>query len=266
MPAVAYETIGLETVEGIARLRLNRPAQLNAFTLKMHAEVAEALTELEADPGLRVLVITGEGRGFCAGQDLGERRRGPDDPPFDLSVGLRERWGPLVRRLAALPAPIVCGVNGVAAGAGANLAFACDIVIAARSAKFIQSFVSIGLAPDTAGTWFLPRLVGQARAMALALTAEPLPAETAADWGLIWKSVDDDRFTAELEGLAARLASLPPLALAGIKQAIRASSGATLDEQLARETDLQQRLGYSEDYAEGVNAFLAKRPPNYVGR
>lgn len=263
---MAFETIIFEKAGGVARLRLNRPERLNAFTLQMHAEIGEVLDELEADPGLRVLLLTGEGRGFCAGQDLGERKRAPGDPPPDLSEGLERRWGPLVRRLARLPAPVVCAVNGVAAGAGANIALACDMVIAAKSARFIQSFVSIGLAPDAGGSWTLPRLAGQARAMGLALTAEPLSAETAAEWGMIWKAVDDERFAAEVEALLAKLAALPPLALAAVKRAIRASSTATLDQQLDLERDLQKQLGFSDDYAEGVRAFTEKRSPVFTGR
>jgi 2-(1,2-epoxy-1,2-dihydrophenyl)acetyl-CoA isomerase len=264
--AVAFETITFEKTGGVARLRLNRPGQLNAFNLQMHAEVREALDDLESDPGVRVLVITGEGRAFCAGQDLNERRRTPGAPPFDLAEGLEHRWGPMVRRLAELPAPVVCGVNGVAAGAGANLALACDMVIAARSARFVQSFVSIGLSPDTGGTWALPRLIGQARAMGLALTAEPLTAEAAASWGMIWKAVDDDRFAEEVDALVARLAASAPLALAAIKRAIRSSSAATLEQQLDLERDAQRALGFSQDYDEGVRAFLEKRPPVFRGR
>ncbi|MDP3746541.1 MAG: 2-(1,2-epoxy-1,2-dihydrophenyl)acetyl-CoA isomerase PaaG [Phenylobacterium sp.] len=263
---MAFETIIFEQTDGVARLRLNRPDRLNAFTLQMHAEIREALDEVEADPGVRVLLLTGEGRGFCAGQDLGERKRAPDDPPPDLSEGLERRWGPLVRRLSRLSAPVVCAVNGVAAGAGANIALVCDMVIAAKSARFIQSFVSIGLAPDAGGSWTLPRLAGQARAMGLALTGEPLSAETAADWGLIWKAVDDERFVEEVEALVARLAALPPLALAAVKRAIRASSNATFDQQLDLERDLQKQLGFSDDYAEGVRAFAEKRSPVFTGR
>jgi 2-(1,2-epoxy-1,2-dihydrophenyl)acetyl-CoA isomerase len=263
---VAYETILFDMADGVARLRLNRPDRLNAFTLKMHAEVREVLDTIEADPELRVLLLTGEGRGFCAGQDLRERTRPPGSPPPDLSEGLERRWAPLVRRIARLPAPVVCAVNGVAAGAGANLAFACDIVVAAKSARFIQSFANIGLAPDAGGTWFLPRLAGQARAMALAMIAEPLAAEQAAQWGMIWKAVDDAAFTGEVDALLAKLAAAPPLSLSAIKRAIRASSTATLEQQLDLERDLQRQLGFTEDYAEGVRAFAEKRRPVFTGR
>jgi len=261
-----YETIIFEMNEGVARLRLNRPDRLNAFTLQMHSEVREVLDQLEADAALRVLLITGEGRGFCAGQDLRERKLEAGSPPPDLSEALERRWNPLVRRLSRLPVPVVCAVNGVAAGAGANLALACDLVIASKSASFIQSFVAIGLAPDAGGTWMLPRLAGQARAMGLALTGETLSAETAAEWGMIWKAVDEDRFTDEVDALLAKLAAAPPLSLAAIKRAIGVSSTATLDQQLDLERDLQKQLGFSDDYAEGVRSFMAKRSPVFSGR
>lgn len=262
----AFETIDFEMSAGVARLKLNRPDRLNAFIVQMHMEIRQVLDHLESEAALRVLLITGAGRGFCAGQDLRERKLEAGTLPADLSEALERRWNPLVRRLTRLPAPVVCAVNGVAAGAGANLALACDLVIAARSASFIQSFVAIGLAPDAGGTWMLPRLAGQARAMGLALTGEPLPAETAAQWGLIWKAVDDDRFAEEVEVLVARLASAPPLSLTSIKRAMRASGTATLDQQLDLERDLQKQLGFSEDYAEGVRAFIEKRKPVFAGR
>ncbi|HEX4761576.1 MAG TPA: 2-(1,2-epoxy-1,2-dihydrophenyl)acetyl-CoA isomerase PaaG [Sphingomicrobium sp.] len=258
-----YESIVLERDGPIARITLNRPDRLNSFTADMHNELKDALETL-ADA--RVLVITGAGRGFCAGQDLNERAVAADGHPVDLGMTVETCWNPLIRRLVALPQPVIARVNGVAAGAGANVALACDMVVAARSAKFIQSFSAIGLVPDSGGTWVLPRLVGQARAMGLALTGEPLPAEKAEEWGLIWKCVDDEALDAEVDAIAAKLASLPPLGLTAIKKRIRESWSHTLDQELNHQRDAMRRLGFSEDYREGVSAFLEKRQPNFVGR
>ena len=202
---MTYRNILFSNEAGIARLTLNRPDRLNSFTVEMHEEVADALSKLE---GARVLVLTGAGRGFCAGQDLNDRAVAPGEA-VDLGESVEQRYNPLIRTLTGLPFPVIARVNGVAAGAGANIALACDIVVAARSAKFIQSFASIGLIPDSGGTWVLPRLVGQARALGLALTAEPLPAETAASWGLIWKAVEDEKLDEEVDALAARFAQAP---------------------------------------------------------
>src|SRR5919106_4669952 len=216
---MAYETILFDVADGIARLTLNRPDRLNSFTVQMHEEVADALGSLG---DARVLVLTGAGRGFCAGQDLNDRAVAPGEA-VDLGESVEQRYNPLIRKLTTLPMPVIARVNGVAAGAGANIALACDIVIAAKSAKFIQSFAAIGLIPDSGGTWVLPRLVGQARALGLALTGEPLPAEKAAEWGLIWKAVEDEALDAEVDALTTKLASLPPLGLAAIKDMIRSS-------------------------------------------
>lgn len=259
-------TVLSEVRKGVCSITLNRPDSLNAFVANMHAELREALDAAEQATEVRVVVLTGAGRAFCAGQDLAERKRGPADPPFDLAINLEKLWGPLVRRLVSMPKPVIAAVNGVAAGAGANLALACDLVIARRSARFIQSFVNIGLMPDCGGTWHLPRMVGMPRALGFMMTGEPVSAEQAAEWGMIWKVVDDDRFEAELAALAGRLAALPGLSLAAIKQAARGAFERTLGSQLDLERDLQQALGFSDDYAEGVAAFGAKRAPVFTGR
>jgi 2-(1,2-epoxy-1,2-dihydrophenyl)acetyl-CoA isomerase len=259
---MAYETIDFKADGPIARITLNRPDRLNSFTVQMHAEVRDALDNVgEA----RVLILTGAGRGFCAGQDLNDRAVAPGQP-VDLGETVEQCWNPLVRTLTSLPQPVIARVNGVAAGAGANVALACDIVVAAKSAKFIQSFSAIGLIPDSGGTWALPRLVGQARALGLALTGDPLPAEKAAEWGLIWKAVEDDALDAEVDAIANKLASLPPLGLAAIKDMIRSSWQYSLDEELGRQAGAMRRLGFTEDYREGVAAFLEKRPPKFTGR
>ena len=227
----------------------------------MHSEVRDALGRLG---DARVVVLTGAGRGFCAGQDLNDRAVTPGQA-VDLGETVERDWNPLVRALAALPQPVVARVNGVAAGAGANIALACDITVAARSAKFIQSFSALGLIPDSGGSFHLPRLVGQARALGLALTGEPLAAERAAEWGLIWKCVDDELLDAEVDALAAKLAALPPLGLAAIKALIRSTGGRTLDQELDLQRDEMRRLGFTADYREGVAAFLEKRTPTFTG-
>jgi 2-(1,2-epoxy-1,2-dihydrophenyl)acetyl-CoA isomerase len=259
---MAHQSILYALEGGIARLTLNRPDKLNAFNAAMHEEVADALDQAIGD-GARVLLLTGAGRGFSAGQDLSnlseEEKRDPGHP-------LEHHYNPLMRKLAALPFPFLCAVNGVAAGAGANIALGADIVIAARSAKFIQSFVHVGLAPDAGGTWTLPRLAGQARAMGLMLTGEALSAEKAEAWGLIWKVVDDAALMDEANALALRLAAAPTKSLAAIRGALRGSWDNTLEQQLTLERELQRQMGLTHDYREGVMAFLEKRTPKFTGR
>jgi 2-(1,2-epoxy-1,2-dihydrophenyl)acetyl-CoA isomerase len=256
----------LETAGGTATIVLNRPDRLNAFNETMHHQLQQALGVIEATPEIRAVVITGAGRGFCAGQDLNDRATAPGAAAPDLGQTLEAAYNPLVRRLRALPMPAIMAVNGVAAGAGANLALAGDLVLAARSAKFIQAFCRIGLVPDSGGTWFLPRLVGPARAAGLALLGDTLPAEKAAEWGLIWQVVDDADLMKTATALGRHLASQPTRGLAAIKRALQAAWTHTLDQQLDFERDLQRDLGRSEDYREGVAAFLEKRSPCFKGR
>jgi len=232
----------------------------------MHGELRDALSRVATEGDARVLLLTGAGRGFCAGQDLSDRAVAPGAAPVDLGASIAENYRPLVLALRNLPLPVVCAVNGVAAGAGANVALACDIVVAAKSASFIQAFCRIGLVPDSGGTFFLPRLVGVARAMGLAMLGDKLTAEQAAAWGLIWKCVEDTELAAVADALLTQLAQAPTRGLAAIKHALHASAGNTLEQQLDLERDTQRELGYSDDYREGVAAFLEKRPPRFTGR
>ena len=263
---MTYEHILFASGGGIARLTLNRPDRLNSFNDAMHAEVRDVLERVEADGSIRVLLLTGAGRGFCAGQDLGDRAVAPFDAPVDLGASIERNYKPLVLGLRALPLPVVCAVNGVAAGAGANLALACDLVIAAKSASFIQAFCKLGLVPDSGGTYFLPRLVGHARALGLSLLGDKLTAEQAAQWGLIWQCVEDAELPGVTEKLLAHFAQAPTRGLAAIKEALQASASNTLAAQLDVERDLQRDLGNGDDYREGVAAFAAKRPPRFRGR
>jgi 2-(1,2-epoxy-1,2-dihydrophenyl)acetyl-CoA isomerase len=254
-------TILVETFPGYRQITLNRPERLNALTVEMADELMAAFDAAQADPECRALLLTGAGRGFCAGQDLTAIA---DASHADIG-NLLDRYNPLILRLRDLPLPVVCAVNGVAAGAGANIALACDIVVAARSARFVQPFISIGLIPDCGGTWLLPRLVGTARARGLAMLAEPLPAETAAEWGMIWQAVDDDRLMDEAHALTARLVQGPGVALGLIKQALDASEANDLKQQLELERNLQFEAAANPDFAEGVAAFLEKRPVRFTG-
>lgn len=256
----------IETEQGVMRLTLNRPDKLNAFNAELGAALIAALDDAAAQSAVRAVLLTGAGRAFCAGQDLGDRDPRKMEGPPDLGRTLENVYNPIVRRIRALEKPVVCAVNGVAAGAGANLAFACDLVLAARSAKFIQAFAKIGLVPDSGGTWTLPQLVGLARAKALALLATPVPAEQAESWGMIWKAVDDAALMDEALKLTRELAEAPTFGLGLIKQAMEAATDNTLDAQLDLERDLQGRAGRSPDYREGVSAFLAKRAPVFTGR
>jgi 2-(1,2-epoxy-1,2-dihydrophenyl)acetyl-CoA isomerase len=263
---MSYGTILFECNAGIARVTLNRPERLNSFNSLMHEEVRLALHEVKEDASCRVLILTGAGRGFCAGQDLSDRVVTPGSAATDLGESIERHYKPLVLALRALPMPVIAAVNGVAAGAGANLALACDLVIAARSASFIQSFSKVALVPDSGGTWLLPRLIGQARAVGLAFLGDKLGAEDAANWGLIWRCVPDQEFPAAVEELARRLAAAPTRALARTKEAMYTSGARSLAQQLDVERDYQRELGHCPDYAEGVAAFLEKRAPRFTGR
>jgi 2-(1,2-epoxy-1,2-dihydrophenyl)acetyl-CoA isomerase len=261
-----YQTILFEVSSGVARLTLNRPDRLNSFNVQMHGEVRDALRQLQGNSEARVLVLTGAGRGFCAGQDLGDRAVAPGGQGVDLGASIENYYKPLVLALRNLPMPVIGAVNGVAAGAGANIALACDLVIAARSASFVQAFCKLGLVPDSGGTWLLPRLVGTARAMGLALLGDKLSAEQAAQWGLIWRCVEDAELETTVNQLATQLAAAPTRGLARTKQAIYEAWSHTLERQLALERDFQRELGRSQDYAEGVAAFMEKRTPKFTGR
>ncbi|MBV2160949.1 2-(1,2-epoxy-1,2-dihydrophenyl)acetyl-CoA isomerase PaaG [Achromobacter denitrificans] len=264
---MSYENIQLDIRDGIARLTLHRPDKLNSFTEAMHAELRDALDRVHTDGTARVLVLTGAGRGFCAGQDLADRglQIAAGGRPPNLGDTVENNYKPLVLRLANLRVPTLAAVNGIAAGAGASLALACDLVIATRSAYFLQAFSKVGLIPDTGGTWFLPQRIGMARAMGLALLAEKLPAAQAAEWGLIWQCVADEEFAATIEQTAAYLAAAPTKALLRTRQAMHAAPTHTLEQQLSMEGSFMRELGASPDYAEGVAAFLEKRAPRFTG-
>lgn len=261
-----FENILFEVTDGIARLTLNRPDKLNSFTEDMHAELRVALDSIQDDPAIRVLVLSGAGRAFSAGQDLADRAMQMVDGKMpDIGNVVEKNYKQLVLRLQNLRVPTIAAVNGIAAGAGASVALACDLVIAAKSASFLQAFSKIGLIPDTGGTWFLPQRVGMARAMGLALLAEKLPAEKAAEWGLIWECVEDAAFADRIDTLAKQLSTAPTKALVRTRQAMHAAPGHTLEQQLSFEGAMMRELGWSPDYAEGVKAFMEKRAPNFTG-
>jgi 2-(1,2-epoxy-1,2-dihydrophenyl)acetyl-CoA isomerase len=260
-----YETVRLDVADGVATLTLNRPERLNSFTVAMHGEVRAALDAAVADPSVRCLLLTGAGRGFCAGQDLADRAVAPGSDALDLGASIENYYKPMLLRLRRLRMPTLCAVNGVAAGAGANIPFACDLVIAAKSASFIQSFSKLGLVPDCGGTWWLPRLVGPARAMGLALLGDKLSATQAEEWGLIWRSVEDDELMPTALAAARQLAAGPTLSHVRTRAAMEASLRLSFEDALDLERDFQRELGSSADYREGVTAFMQKRAPRFSG-
>ena len=251
---------------GWAKVTLNRPDRMNALNADVQNTLATIFAELADDPSCRAVVLTGNGRGFCSGQDLVDAAAITSGGAVDLGAEIERTYNPLIRRLRSMPKPLICAVNGIAAGAGASLALAGDIVLAAQSANFQQSFVRIGLIPDAGSTWALPRLVGDARARALMMLAEPVCAEQAEAWGMIWRCVADEALQSEADALAAKLARMPTQSLAMIKQALNASLSSGLDQQLDLERDLQRKAGYTADFAEGVAAFVGKRMPNFSGK
>lgn len=261
---MSYNTIELQCESGVATLTFNRPDRLNSFNAEMHEEIRSAFKTIRSDDAIRCVIITGNGRGFCAGQDLSDRDVSGDEA-VDLGASLEKNYNPLARAIMTTEKPMICAVNGVAAGAGANVALACDIVLAARSASFIQAFCRLGLVPDAGGTWILPRLVGRARAMGLAMLGDKISAEQAEQWGMIWQCVDDDQLMAEANKLAAHLATQPTKGLGFIKRAINASESNDLNTQLDLEKDLQGMASQSHDYREGVQAFMNKRKPEFKG-
>ncbi len=263
---MSFETIKYQVKNGVGVLTLNRPETLNSFTMQMHDEVRQAMKDARTNKAVRCLVITGEGRGFCAGQDLGDRSVKATDEAPDLGESVEKNYNPLIRSIMTMDKPVLCAVNGVAAGAGASIALACDIVLAARSAKFVQVFCKIGLVPDSGGTFNLPRTVGLARAKGLALLGDKLSAEKAESWGLIWQCVDDEKLMDETLTLAEHLATQPTKGLAAIKKLLNESFSNPLHQQLELEKEAMRMLGQTDDYREGVSAFMEKRQPKFTGK
>ncbi|MBA4739936.1 MAG: enoyl-CoA hydratase/isomerase family protein [Burkholderiales bacterium] len=263
---MSFEQLSFQVTNGISTITLNQPESLNSFTTQMLSELTEALSKAENDPQVRVIVLTGSGRAFCAGQNLNERKRSSDQPKYDIGQSLRERYVPIVTAIRSSKKPVIGAINGIAAGAGANVALACDLVIAKESASFLQAFTRIGLMPDAGGTFFLTRAAGRQKAMGMALLAQPVTAEDAESWGLIWKAVPDQEFNAEINRISEQLAKGPALAYARTKQAILAAEKNDFTAAIELECDLQAELGYSDDYEEGVNAFKEKRPAIFRGK
>ncbi|MFT5163428.1 MAG: 2-(1,2-epoxy-1,2-dihydrophenyl)acetyl-CoA isomerase [Alteromonadaceae bacterium] len=261
-----YQTILLQRNNGVAKITLNRPDKLNSFNVQMHEELQNALDSIATDGETRCVLLTGAGRGFCAGQDLGDRAVSADDTRPDLGMSVEKYYNPLIRRITNLPMPVICAINGVAAGAGASIAVACDIAIAARSASFILSFAKVGLIPDSGSSWHFTRALGLPRAKALAMLGNKLPAEQAEQWGLIYQVVDNDVLQEEADKLAAHLATQPTEALGKIKKLLNGSFENNLNDQLERERLDMQHLGRSDDYREGVAAFMEKRPAVFKGQ
>jgi 2-(1,2-epoxy-1,2-dihydrophenyl)acetyl-CoA isomerase len=260
------QSVLLDIDQGVAKITLNRPKSLNSFNVEMHEQMRAALKTIRSDHTVRVMLLTGNGRGFCAGQDLSDRNVVPGAEAPDLGLSIENYYNPLLQALRDLPMPVICAVNGVAAGAGVNIALACDITLAARSANFVQAFCKIGLIPDCGGTWTLPRAVGMARAKGLALLGDKLSAEKAEQWGMIWQCVDDDALQDEAMKLARHFATQPTKGLAMIKRALHASANNSFEEQVLVERDLQRLAGRTEDYREGVAAFMEKRTPEFKGK
>jgi len=260
------QSVLLDIDQGIAKVTLNRPKSLNSFNVEMHEQMRAALKTIRNDHTVRVMLLTGNGRGFCAGQDLSDRSVKPGDEAPDLGFSIEKYYNPMLQAIRDLPMPVICAVNVVAAGAGANIALACDITLAARSANFVQAFCKIGLIPDSGGTWTLPRAVGMARAKGLALLGDKLSAEKAEQWGMIWQCVEDDALQDESMKLARHFATQPTKGLAMIKRALHASANNSFEEQSLVERDLQRLAGRTDDYREGVAAFMAKRTPEFKGK